>query len=158
MNKPVVFAGTFDPVTNGHKDLILRARDIFGAVIVLLIPNAQKKTLFSVQERVELLSQLFEKEQGVRIDCAEGLLADYLKKNGLTVLVRGIRNADDFSYEMGLQEYNKLFYPQAQTVFLPARKADLYISSSAVKEAFFYGGDVSSLVPPCVLKALSLKK
>jgi len=158
MNKPVVFAGSFDPVTNGHKDLILRARAIFGSVIVLLMPNAQKKTLFSVEERVKLLSQLFAEEEGIRIDCAEGLLADYLKKNGLTVLVRGLRNTDDFSYEMGMQAYNRLFYPSAQTVFLPARREDLYISSSAVKEAFFCGGDVSSLVPPCVLEALSRKK
>lgn len=158
MKKPVVFAGSFDPVTNGHENLILRARDIFGSVIVLLIPNVQKKTLFTVQERMTMLSQLFEKEPNVRIDCAEGLLADYLKKNGLTVLVRGLRNTEDFSYEMGLQAYNKLFYPPVQTVFLPSRKEDLYISSSAVKEAFFYGGDVSSLVPPSVLKALSLKK
>jgi len=158
MNKPAVFAGSFDPVTNGHKDLILRTRDIFGSVIVLLIPNAQKKTLFSVEERLSLLNQLFAQEQGIRIDCAEGLLADYLRKNDLTVLVRGLRNADDFSYEMGLQAYNKLFYPPAQTVFLPSRREDLYISSSSVKEAFFYGGDVSSLVPPCVVEALTRKK
>lgn len=157
MNHPVVFAGSFDPVTNGHLDIIRRARTIFGEVIVLLMPNAQKKTLFTLEERAALIKEALAGETGVQVVTAEGLLVNFLKEHNLRVVVRGVRNASDWDYEMRNEAYNKLFYPELETVILPARTDAWFISSSGVKEAFKYGADISSLVPPCALKALQKK-
>jgi pantetheine-phosphate adenylyltransferase len=155
--KPVVFAGSFDPVTNGHLDIIRRARAIFGAIVVLVADNAQKKTLFTVSERVELLKNVLSKEKNVQVDSTKGLLVNYLKKKGLKVLVRGVRGAEDIPHEMTNAHYNNYFYPKAETVFLPCPPQSAFISSSAVKEAFFYGADISGLVPEQVVKALKSK-
>ena len=149
MKNAVVFAGSFDPVTNGHLDIIRRAREIFGAVVV--------KTLFSLEERAELLRKSLAGEEQITVETAEGLLTDYLKKKGLFVVVRGIRNAADLAYEEQTAFYNKRFFPSMETVFLPARAEHIYLSSSGVKEAFLYGGDITSLVPPCVVEALRQK-
>ena len=157
MKNAVVFAGSFDPVTNGHLDIIRRAREIFGAVVVLVMPNRQKKTLFSLEERAELLRKSLAGEEQITVETAEGLLTDYLKKKGLFVVVRGIRNAADLAYEEQTAFYNKRFFPSMETVFLPARAEHIYLSSSGVKEAFLYGGDITSLVPPCVVEALRQK-
>ena len=157
MNKPVVFAGSFDPVTNGHLDIIRRARSIFGAVIVLVMPNHQKQTLFSLEQRVALLGQALQGQDNIQVQTATGLLTDYLQQNGLNCVVRGIRNATDLDYEQRTEAYNKLFFPAMQTVYLTASREYSFISSSAVKEAFSYGGDISSLVPPCVLEILKKK-
>ena len=158
MLTPAVYAGSFDPVTNGHMDIIRRARDVFGAVIVLVMPNACKRPLFTAQERVELLRQALQGEENVRVESAEGLLTDYLKKNGLKVLVRGLRGGGDLEHELANAFYNKQFYASAETVFLPGRPEYAFLSSSAVREAFSYGADVSALVPPGVAKALQRKK
>lgn len=145
--KPVVFAGSFDPVTNGHLDIIRRARAVFGAVVVVVADNARKKTLLSIGERVALLKKVLAKEKNVRVDSTNGLLVNYLKKNRLTVLVRGVRGAADVTAEMTGARYNNYFYPKAETVFLPCSPDTAFISSSAVKEAFLYGADISGLVP-----------
>lgn len=158
MLTPAVYAGSFDPVTNGHIDIIRRARNVFGAVIVLVMPNACKRPLFTAQERVELLGQALQGEENVRVEAAEGLLADYLKKNGLNVLVRGLRGEGDLEHELINAYYNKQFYAPAETVFLPGRPEYAFLSSSSVREAFSYGADVSGLVPPCVAEALRRKK
>ena len=158
MLTPAVYAGSFDPVTNGHIDIIRRARNVFGAVIVLVMPNACKRPLFTAQERVELLGQVLQGEENVRVEAAEGLLADYLKKNGLNVLVRGLRGEGDLERELINAYYNKQFYAPAETVFLPGRPEYAFLSSSSVREAFSYGADVSGLVPPCVAEALRRKK
>lgn len=157
MSTPVVFAGSFDPVTNGHVQLVRRAQAIFGAVIVLVMPNGKKQTLFSLQERKQLLQEAFKDDPQVKVDTARGLLADYMKQQGLKLLVRGIRNAADLEYENTALVYNRLFYPDLETIFLPAEPNVSHISSSAVKEAFDYGADVSALVPTCVVAALKRK-
>ena len=157
MLTPVVFAGSFDPVTNGHVQLVHRAQAIFGAVIVVVMPNGKKKTLFSLQERKQLLEETFKKDPQVKVDMAQGLLTDYMKQQGLKLLVRGIRNAADLEYENTSLAYNRFFYPDLKTVFLPAEPNMAHISSSAVKEAFDYGADVSALVPACVAAALKRK-
>lgn len=152
--KPVVFPGSFDPVTNGHLDLIKRARAIFGAVVVLVLHNAQKQTKFTVQERVAFLKEAFKGEENITVDSAEGLLADYLKNHGYTTVVRGLRSAHDWNHERTNAHFNKRFYPVVETVFLPADEQYQFISSSAVKEAAAYGADISTWVPPCVAKAM----
>lgn len=152
--KIAVYAGSFDPVTNGHVNVARRAREVFGQVVVLLIQNGRKKPLFSQEERLELLRQTFAGEDGIQVEKAEGLLVDYLKKHHLRVLVRGLRGAADLAPELTNAYYNNQFYPEAETVFLPARPEYAFLSSSAVREAAGYGADVSSLVPACVAKAL----
>ena len=157
MLTPVVFAGSFDPVTNGHVQLVRRAQVIFGAVIVLVMPNGKKQTLFSLQERKQLLEEAFKNDPQVKVDAAHGLLADYMKQQGLKVLVRGIRNTADLEYENMSMAYNRSFYPDLETIFLPADVSVAHISSSAVKEAFDYGADVSAWVPAYVVAALKRK-
>ncbi len=152
--KPVVFPGSFDPVTNGHLDLIKRARAIFGAVVVLVLHNAQKQTRFTVQERVAFLKEAFKGEENITVESAEGLLTDYLKNHGYTTVVRGLRSAHDWNHERTNAHFNKRFYPAVETVFLPADEQYQFISSSAVKEAAAYGADISTWVPPCVAKAM----
>ena len=153
--KPIVFPGSFDPITNGHLDLIRRARAIFGEVIVVVLHNANKKGMFSVQERVDLLKQALAGEEHVTVDLAEGMLADYMKQKGFTTVVRGLRSAHDWNHERTNAYYNKQFYNKLETVFLPADEKYQFISSSAVKEAIKYGADISAFVPSCVVKALS---
>ncbi len=155
---PVVYAGSFDPVTNGHIDIARRAREVFGNVVVLLIANGNKRSLFSEDERFALLQQTFKDEPGIRVDRACGLLTDYLKERGLRVLVRGVRGPEDVAHEMTNAHYNKKFFPLAETVLLPCRAEYAFLSSSAVREAFGYGADVSDLVPPCVAEALAKKR
>lgn len=154
---PAVYAGSFDPVTNGHMDVARRARDVFGSVVVLLIGNGCKRPLFDEAERLALLQEAFKGERGIRVEHAQGLLTDYLKANSLRVLVRGLRGAPDLEHELLNAHYNKLFYSQAETVFLPARAEYGFLSSSAVREAVRYGADVSPLVPACVARALKAK-
>ena len=156
--KPVVFAGSFDPVTNGHLDLIKRARAVFGAVVVVVLHNAAKKALFTAQERVRLLQDALQGEKDICVDSAQGLLTDYLKKHGYTTVVRGLRSAHDWNHERTNAYFNKEFYPDMETVFLPADEKYQFLSSSAVKEALSYGADVSAWVPPCVAKALASLK
>lgn len=154
---PAVYAGSFDPVTNGHVDVARRARDVFGSVVVLLISNGRKRSLFDEAERLALLLETFKGEKGIRVERADGLLADYLKTNNLRVLVRGLRGAPDVEHELLNAHYNKLFCSSAETVFLPARAEYAFLSSSAVREAAGYGADVSPLVPACVAQALKAK-
>ena len=152
--KPVVFAGSFDPVTNGHIDLIKRARAVFGEVVVVVLHNAAKKPLFTAAERVHLLQQALAGEEHITIDTAQGLLSDYMRQKGLTTVVRGLRSAHDWNHERTNAYFNKQFYPALETVFLPAGESYQFISSSAVKEALSYGADISQWVPSCVAKAL----
>ena len=158
MTVPVVYAGSFDPVTNGHLDIIRRARAVFGEVVVLLMPNANKRCLFSREERLQLLKEVLQHEAGIRVDCAEGLLTDYLKKNHFKILVRGLRGPSDLDHELTNAHYNRLFYPSAETVFLPCRAEYAFLSASAVREAFAYGADIRGLVPECVAHALEKKR
>lgn len=151
--KPVVFSGSFDPVTNGHLDLIKRARAVFGAVVVVVFHNKAKQAQFSVEERVAFLKEALKGETNITVDSAQGLLAEYMKTHGYTTVVRGLRTAHDWNHERTNAYFNKAFYPQLETVFLPAGEAYQFISSSAIKEAVSHGADISPWVPSCVQKA-----
>lgn len=156
--KRALYTGSFDPVTNGHLDVIRRARDIFGALTVLIIPNAVKNPLFTPQERRFLLEEALAGETGITVETAPGgLLADYMKANGYHVIVRGLRGAQDVEHELTNAYYNKSFWREVETVFLPALPELAYVSSSAVREAVLYGADVSGWVPPCTARALAEK-
>ena len=152
-----VYAGSFDPVTNGHIDIIARAAKLFGGVTVLVMKNDQKTPLFSIDERLAFLRKATAHLSGVTVETAQGLLADYAKKNNVQILVRGLRGVADMEPEFCAAHFNKQFCPTAETVFLPARPELARISSSALKEAARAGADISAFVPPDVAKALAQK-
>ena len=152
-----VYAGSFDPVTNGHLDIIRRASRLFAPLTVLVMNNGAKKPLFTLEERVGLLKASLADLPQVQVASADGLLVDYLKKTGTHILVRGLRGAADAEPEMANAYYNHLLFNEAETVFLPAGEKERFVSSSAVRELARLGGDVSLLVPPPVERALRKK-
>jgi len=159
MQKPIaIFAGSFDPVTYGHLNIIRRARKMLGPLVVLVMKNDAKKGLFSFQERVRLLKQAVADISGVTVETADGLLADYARKHQIKILVRALRSSADTTGELVQAHYNRLFNPELETVFLAADTQFQYVSSSAVREIVRCGGDVSTLVPAFVQKALSQKR
>ncbi|WP_428074823.1 pantetheine-phosphate adenylyltransferase [Candidatus Avelusimicrobium luingense] len=152
-----LYAGSFDPVTNGHLDIITRAAKLFGGLTVLVMQNTNKTSLFSLQERVELLRQVTANIPGVCVETADGLLADYARQHNVQILVRGVRGPQDIEPELAAAHFNSRFYPGLETVFLPTSLTWKYVSSSLVKEAAGAGGDISSFVPQVVAKAVKSK-
>ena len=156
-NTQAIYSGSFDPVTQGHLDIIRRAARLFGAVRVVVLANPQKKTLFTAAERVALLHQVTADIPGVTVDSFDGLLVDYMRKHQLTVLVRGVRNAADLESEQAYAYANKLLLPALQSVLLPADPALRFVSSSAVRDAWAFGLELPGVVPPPVAQALRAK-
>lgn len=152
-----VCSGSFDPVTYGHLDIISRGSKIFDKVIVAVLINSKKKSLFSVEERVELLRQATAGMDNVEIDSFEGLLIDYMKKRGARVIIRGLRAVSDFEYEMQVASINKKLDEEVETFFMMTNNQYSYLSSSIVKEVASYKASVIDLVPPVVEKALKEK-
>jgi len=149
----VVFPGSFDPVTNGHLDLITRASFLAERVIVAVAINTSKHPLFDLKERCSLLSLATEHLNGVEIIPFNGLLADFAKEHQAQALLRGIRGATDADYEIQLAQVNRSLNTQLETILLPAHASTGFISSTVVKEVFKHGGDIRQLVPTCVQKA-----
>ncbi|WP_413700773.1 pantetheine-phosphate adenylyltransferase [Psychromonas sp. KJ10-10] len=155
--KTVLLPGSFDPVTNGHLDLLSRASCIAERVVVAVAKNDTKNTLFDLQERCVLLAQATEHLEGIEIIPFSGLLVDFAKEQGAQALIRGIRGATDADYEIQLSQVNKVLNPQLETVLLATTCSTGFISSTIVKEVFKHGGDISQLAPTCVQNALALK-
>ncbi|CDZ74821.1 pantetheine-phosphate adenylyltransferase [Peptoniphilus sp. ING2-D1G] len=153
----VIYAGSFDPVTNGHLDIIIRARDIFGEVIVSVLNNTNKKGLFTIEERIDLLEKVLEDVKGVEIDSFEGLLVDYAKKKKCNTIVRGLRSASDYINEYTLAMANMHYKDGVETVFLLSSYKNLFISSTLAKEVAQFDGDLSLFVPDVVGKAMKEK-
>lgn len=152
-----VYAGSFDPVTNGHLDIITRAVKLFGGLTVLVMKNETKTPVFSEEERVAFLTRATRDIPNVKVEAVGGLLADYARANKVQILVRGLRGAEDIEPEFAAAYFNKKFYPGAETVFLPARAELKYVSSSSVKEAVKAGADISGFVPSFVAQSLQEK-
>lgn len=153
-----VYSGSFDPITNGHLDIIKRASKLFDSLIVLITKNQNKTGFFNIQEREQIVKEVVEEFKNVQVDTLEqGLLVDYLKEKNIKVIVRGIRGVGDLETEMTNAHYNKSFYPEVETLFLPCSLENTYISSSAVKEIIKIGGDIRKLVPLSVIKAINKK-
>ena len=150
MKRVAVYPGSFDPITNGHIDIVKRGLTLFDRVIIAIMHNPAKKTLFSIQERMEMIEEAFEDEPRVEVDAFGGLLVDYAEAKNANVVLRGMRAVSDFDYEFQLALMNRHLDRNVQTVFLMTSLRWLYISSSIVKEAARFGGDISLLVPKSV--------
>lgn len=152
-----VCSGSFDPVTYGHLDIISRSSKVFDKVIVAVLINSKKNSMFSVEERVELLRQATADMGNVEIDSFDGLLIDYMNKRGAHVIVRGLRAVSDFEYEMQVASINKKLDEKIETFFMMTNNQYSYLSSSIVKEVAKYKASVTDLVPPVVEEALKKK-
>ncbi len=150
MNKTVICPGSFDPVTLGHLDIIKRASKMFGKVYIAVLVNSSKTPSFSIEERIELLSDTVKGLDNVEIVSFEGLLAEYCRQHGVDAIVKGLRAVSDFDYEFQMAMANKKINPGLETIFLTADSDSMYLSSSMVREIGSMGGDISNFVPECV--------
>ena len=153
----VIYPGSFDPITNGHLDIIDRCAKKFDKVIVSILNNTSKKTLFTVEERKELLEKCLGEYYNVEVDTFSGLLIDYAREKNVTTMVRGLRAVSDFEYEMQMALVNRKLYGEIETLFMVSSGDYAYLSSSIVREIAKFDGDVSCLVPEAVEKALKEK-
>jgi pantetheine-phosphate adenylyltransferase len=149
-----VYPGTFDPITNGHIDLIRRSLQIFDKVIVAVAPNPKKKPLFDIEERVEMIRESTKDIPNVQIEIFEGLLAEYMKRKGVHAIIRGLRAISDFEHEFMMAQINRKLDSDVETVFLTPSEEFSYITSTAIKEVASYGGIVKDFVPPGVARRL----
>ncbi|MBF2580250.1 pantetheine-phosphate adenylyltransferase [Listeria welshimeri] len=156
-NKIAVIPGTFDPITNGHLDIIERAAKIFDVLYVAVLNNSSKKPLFTVEERMEMIKQVTAHLPNVAVESASGLTVDYAVKRGATAIVRGLRAVSDFEYEMQIASMNRTLNAEIETFFVMTNTKYSFLSSSMVKEVAQYHGDISELVPEMVNRAIQVK-
>jgi pantetheine-phosphate adenylyltransferase, bacterial len=149
-----VYPGSFDPVTKGHLDIILRSSELFDEVTVGVLNNSKKMPLFSVEERVKILREITKDYANVKVGSFEGLTVDFAKKCGAKVIVRGLRAITDFEYELQLAQTNRVLVSDLDTMFLTTSLEYAYLSSSTVKEVAELGGDISEFVPELVVKEM----
>lgn len=152
-----IYPGSFDPITNGHVSIIRSGLVAFDKLVVAILRNPKKSSLFTVEERVEMISEEFDGEQNIEVDSFDGLLVDYCRRKNVRVVLRGLRAVADFEYELQMANMNRHLNEEVETVFIMANDAYFYVSSNIVKEAATLGGDVSQLVPPSVARRLSTK-
>lgn len=152
-----IYPGSFDPITNGHLDLIERGSQLFDHLVVAVLTNLEKEPLFSIKERVEMLQQVTREKRNVSIDTFSGLLVGYVMRKKARVILRGIRTFSDYEYELQMALMNRKLEPKIETVFLMPAESYTYISSRLVKEIFRHGGSVKGLVPPLVEERLHQK-
>ncbi|MBO5550804.1 MAG: pantetheine-phosphate adenylyltransferase [Lachnospiraceae bacterium] len=149
-----LYPGSFDPVTFGHIDVIKRASALFDNITVAVLNNGAKSPLFSVDERVNMLRDVCRDIPDIEIDSFSGLTADYVKSNGINVIIRGLRAVTDFEYELQMAQTNRKLAPEADTVFLTTSLEYAYLSSTTVKEVAYFGGDISKFVPKDIEKLI----
>ena len=157
MKVSAVYAGTFDPITNGHTDLVRRAARLFDEVIVAVAANPQKKPLFSLPERVELARAVLADIKGVKVTGFDNLLVDCVRQHQANVILRGLRAASDFEYEFQLAGMNRRLAPEVETVFMTPSEQEMFISASLVKEIALLGGNVADFVDARVAAAMAAK-
>jgi pantetheine-phosphate adenylyltransferase len=154
-----IYPGSFDPITNGHVDLVKRTLRVFDTVIVAIATNPEKdRSLFTLEERLQMVREVFSEMKGrVQADSFQGLLVAYAERKGSTVIIRGLRAISDFEYEFQMAMMNHRLKPKVETFFMMTGESEFYISSRLVKEVASLGGDVSGLVPANVLERLAAK-
>ena len=152
--KSALYAGSFDPFTNGHFDIVQRAQGIFDEITILIAVSPSKKSFIEKETRKKLLEELFKDNPSIKVDTWDGLIVDYAKSNNIDSIVRGLRPTGDFETEFQMASMNRKLYSGIETVFLMTGENLYYISSSLVKEVFTHGGDISRFVPENILKEL----
>ncbi|MBE0501340.1 MAG: pantetheine-phosphate adenylyltransferase [Desulfuromonadales bacterium] len=152
-----VYPGSFDPVTNGHLDIMIRALRTFDRVIVAVARNSEKSSLFTINERIEMIRKVMAHEERLQVDSFEGLLVDYVISQNAETILRGLRAVSDFEYEFQLAQMNHTVKPQVETLFMITAVPYGYLSSSIVKEVASYRGNIDAFVPPLVKEALEAK-
>lgn len=152
-----VYPGSFDPVTNGHVDIIDRGAAVFDQLVVLVAVNSGKDPLFTTEERVALMRKVFGDNPKIKVDVFEGLLVDYMRHNNIRVVIRGLRAVSDFEYEFQMALVNRKMHPGAETFFLAASEKYSYVSSRIVKEVFSLGACIEDLAPAPVIEAMRRK-
>ena len=157
MNSKAVYPGTFDPLTSGHEDIVRRASGLFSEVVVAVADNTSKKSFFNLDERVEIARQVLSDCPNVRVVGFSGLLMQFVREQGASVVVRGLRAVSDFEYEFQLAGMNRKLFPEVETLFLTPAEQYMFISASLVREIALLGGDVSQFVSPLVQDALQRK-
>ena len=157
MQQLAVYAGTFDPITYGHIDIVERASRLFDQVIVAIAASPNKRPLFSLAERIDLATQVLKNYTNVTVQGFETLLIDFVKQQNATIIVRGLRAVADFDYEFQLASMNRFIFPAVETVFLMPSEKYLYFSASIVREIALLKGDVAGFVPSSVVNALIKK-
>ncbi len=156
-NRIAIYPGSFDPLTCGHVDIIVRGSTIFDEVIVAVLENIDKKALFSVEERLDMIRETFSDRPSVKADAFTGLLVDYAQSKGATSIVRGVRAISDFEYEFQMALMNRRLAPAIETVFMMPAEEYSYVSSRLIKEVAVLGGSVNGLVPAGVERHLKGK-
>ena len=157
MTTRVIYPGTFDPITNGHLDLILRAAKLFDHVTIGVAASPSKKTLFSLNERVTLIQEVVKSHDNISVVGFSGLLVDFAKHENANLLIRGLRTTVDFEYEFGLTNMYRKLMPTLESVFLTPSEEYAFLSSTIVREVAIHGGDITQFVPENVAKALKGK-
>ncbi len=155
--KAAIYPGSFDPVTLGHLDIIERAAGLFDKLYIGILINRKKKPFLSLETRIDVLKDAVKHLSNVEIISFEGLLADYCRENGIHAVIRGVRGAADFEYELPMAQINQKLNPDTQTIFLAASPEYSYVSSSAVKELASFGGDYRDMLPDAAYHAMQIK-
>jgi len=157
MEKKAAYPGTFDPITNGHIDLINRGSLLFDEILVLVAERREKNTLFTLDERMELVRESVKNMKNVKVEPISGLLVSYLKNNNIHFILRGLRAISDFDYELQMALINRELLKDCETVFIMASKNEIFLSSSLIREIAMNGGDIKSFVPICVKRKMDMK-
>jgi pantetheine-phosphate adenylyltransferase len=157
MGKVAIYAGSFDPITYGHIDVIERGLEIFDKVIVAIANNAEKRSLFTIEERLEMTRSIFKDTPNVIVDSFKGLLVDYVAKTNAKVILRGLRATSDFEYEFHMASMNRTLNTHLDTLFMMTSKDYFFVSSRTIKEVAGLGGAVDGLVPDLVVRRLKKK-
>ena len=152
-----IYPGSFDPITCGHLDIIKRSANVFDKVIIAVLNNSSKNPLFTVHERMDLLSRCVKDIPNCEVDSFDGLLMDYAKQKGASTVIRGLRAVSDFEYEFQMALLNKKLNPEIETMFMITNLNCLYISSSVVKEICRYGGETEGLIPEEIINDVKYK-
>lgn len=155
--KKALYPGSFDPITNGHMDMIIRSSKIVDELVVGVLNNSTKNSLFSIDERVSMIKEMTSDIENVTVTSFEGLMVDYMDKIGATIVVRGLRAVTDFEYELQIAQTNHKVNPKIDTIFLTTSLEYAYLSSTIVKEFASYGGDISNFVPERFIKDIYAK-
>ncbi len=148
--KIAVYPGSFDPITNGHLDIVERSSEMFDTIIIAVFANPRKEPLLTVEERLDLIREVTRHLPNVQVDSFEGLLSDYARQRSAKVIIRGLRAVSDFEYEFQMSLMNKKLNPNVETIFMTSSSKNIYVSSTIIKEVSALGGAVSGLVPRAV--------